>query len=66
MNKGEHKNHPGYSASACPVRITISAHTYGSSSNGYACSWTGGHCIPKASCKKIVKEYQKECIIFQG
>jgi hypothetical protein len=66
MNKGNFEDHPGFSASGCPVQMTITAHRYGSSHNGYACSWTGGHCLPKASCKKIVKQYEKESLIFQG
>jgi hypothetical protein len=66
MNKGNFEDHPGFSANGCPVQMTIVAHRYGSSHNGYACSWTGGHCLPKASCKKIVKQYEKESLIFQG
>jgi hypothetical protein len=43
----EHANHPGLTAVSCPLRLTINAQPCGTSSNGYACSATGGHCMPE-------------------
>jgi hypothetical protein len=43
----DHANHPGYTAGNCHLRITVNAHRCGMSSNGFACSATGGHCLPE-------------------
>lgn len=61
-----HSNHPGYEAADCPERIKITAVRTGMSSNGYACSCTGGHCIPSESCNKIIKKENDELISFLG
>lgn len=45
-SKGKHEDHPGASASACPERYQVNASPFGTSSNGYGCSITGGHCLP--------------------
>lgn len=34
----------------CPLKIKVTAHPNGMSSDGYACSATGGHCIPCKDC----------------
>lgn len=44
-----HEDHPGHDAADCPLRITINA-VQTTTSNGYACRWTGGHCLPGADC----------------
>lgn len=43
-------DHPGFSATTCPDRITITQRgPYGSISGcGFACSRTGGHCLPES------------------
>lgn len=52
-----HSHHPGHTASSCPNRMTITRAASGSmSSNGYACSYTGGHCRPSESCKDRIDE----------
>lgn len=43
--------HPGHSASDCPLRMVVTAAFCGSSTNGYACSHTGGHCCPSGCCE---------------
>lgn len=45
-------DHPGFEMGECPLRITIVARLYSTSSNGYACSDTGGHCLPDGYCQK--------------
>ncbi|MDU8350708.1 hypothetical protein RYA05_02250 [Pseudomonas syringae pv. actinidiae] len=42
------KNHPGY-GSDCNLTMTVIARS-GSSHDGYACTWTGGHCNPGDQC----------------
>lgn len=41
----EYDGHPGFTASWCVERITITARS-ARTMNGYACSLTGGHCLP--------------------
>jgi hypothetical protein len=54
-------DHPGFTATGCPYRITVTPKgPYGSTSGcGFACSMTGGHCLPE-ECKfeKIAKPKQ--------
>lgn len=47
---GLHSNHPGHDA-RCELRTQINAHPRGSSSNGYGCNVTGGHCVPGEYCE---------------
>jgi len=42
-------NHPGFIASACPARITVTPASYSTASHSYSCKVTGGHCLPDAS-----------------
>lgn len=42
------KDHPGYE-SDCNLTMTVIART-GSTHDGYACTWTGGHCVPGDQC----------------
>lgn len=58
--KGNHANHPGHGNSDCPLRTQINAHIYGTSSNGYGCSWTGGHCIKTETCADRVMQHEEE------
>lgn len=60
MSKGDHADHPGHSQGACPLRITVNAHIYGTSRNGYACSATGGHCQQSEHCAARVAESDNE------
>lgn len=60
MNKGNFEDHPGFSQSSCPLRITIRAAPYGTSHNGYACSDTGGHCMKSEYCKERVAAFEAE------
>lgn len=54
--KGLHSNHPGHDNSGCHLRLQINAALYGTSRNGYACSYTGGHCIKTEACAGRVAE----------
>jgi hypothetical protein len=47
-----HSEHPGWDAEDCPLRITVTASRYGTSSDGFACSMSGGHCLPSEVCAK--------------
>lgn len=58
--RGEYENHPGFEAGDCPLRLTIKPHAFGMSSRGFACSSSGGHCIPNKHCKARVDEHKKE------
>lgn len=40
-----YSHHPGFSATQCEHRMTVTARGIATSS-GFACLWTGGHCIP--------------------
>lgn len=57
MSKGNHDQHPGHTGDGCELRIKVIAHPLGSSYNGYACSYTGGHCVPCESCEAMVKAH---------
>ena len=52
--------HLGHVAPTCPLRITVRAHPMGTSSNGYSCQWTGGHCLPDVNCESFITEYKVE------
>lgn len=58
--RGDYTNHPGFEAGDCPLRIVVRPHAFGLSSRGFACSSSGGHCVPNDNCKAIVKEHQEE------
>lgn len=47
-------NHPGFSASNCHLRITVTPCPSGStSSHGFSCYVTGGHCKPSKDCDEL-------------
>lgn len=41
-----YSHHPGFSATGCQNRITVTAHRSATTSSGFACAVTGGHCHP--------------------
>lgn len=45
-----HADHPGVLAVGCPLRITVTARRTDGGRGGYACSYTGGHCLPGDQC----------------
>lgn len=51
--------HPGYGAD-CPLQEIVNAHPLGTSSNGYRCGWTGGHCLPGDACASYCYEAGKQ------
>ena len=57
--KGDHADHPGHTATDCQARMTVNAHRYGTSHNGYACLANGGHCLPSPKCSKREADYIK-------
>ncbi len=76
-----YENHPGFDASICVNRITVTAAASSTSANGYACSLSGGHCLPSEDCgheKKVecelTPDYDKKCdvcdatptVVFSG
>ena len=50
-------NHPGLNATDCPARITVTPHNGAAHSGGYACSVTGGHCLPSTKCDELRDEF---------
>lgn len=52
----DHPNHPGFAAPTCPMRLTITAKPTTLGLNGYACSVTGGHCLPGQACDSLREE----------
>ena len=59
-SKGDHANHPGHGNGDCPLHQQVNAHIYGTSSNGYSCYWTGGHCIKSDACAERVEQHEAE------
>jgi hypothetical protein len=52
--------HPGYCAADCVLRLTITALRSDGAGGGYACSVTGGHCLPGALCDHRLREHQRK------
>ena len=52
--RGHFEDHPGHSATDCHLRVTVAAED--SSSDGYRCHATGGHCTPDTFCDVLRKE----------
>ena len=50
LERPEFPNHPGSLAAPCELQTVIRRNPYGSSMNGYGCSFTGGHCLPGTDC----------------
>ncbi len=53
------ENHPGHDTE-CHLKIRITAKPNGTSQNGFACSWTGGHCLPCEKCDSFRLAHKKE------
>lgn len=51
--------HPGFAETACPCRMTITPITR-ASSHGFACWYTGGHCIPGEFCGERRADYARQ------
>lgn len=49
-----HECHPGHGTTCC-AQLVIDAAPHGTSSNGYACKVTGGHCLPGKQCVKLLE-----------
>jgi hypothetical protein len=59
-------NHPGWTADSCGLRITVTGNNNGSISGGFACSMSGGHCLPeKDLCANRIKREQ-ERMLFES
>jgi hypothetical protein len=52
----ELERHPGSSAHSCPLRVRVTAQSSSEHSSGYACGFTGGHCIPGDYCARRCDE----------
>lgn len=46
------QNHPGIDAGDCELRITISGRRTDGGAGGFACSFSGGHCLPGSDCDR--------------
>lgn len=44
-------DHPGFEAQGCALQYTVTPSRMGStSSHGFGCGMTGGHCVPDQQC----------------
>lgn len=55
-----HRTHPGRDAGDCPLRIIASGRRSDGGSGGYACDFTGGHCLPGEQCAERVRIAEEE------
>jgi hypothetical protein len=46
----DYPNHPGATARSCGLRINVTGNRSDGAVGGYACSWSGGHCLPSDDC----------------
>lgn len=53
-------NHPGASATECPLRIPVSDNRTDGARGGYACYGTGGHCLPSSACAQLRDEVARD------
>lgn len=53
------EGHPGHTAEDCFARISVTSRS-ALSMSGYACGWTGGHCVPGPLCDSRRANYAKE------
>ena len=51
----QHADHPGWDADGCQLRMTVTPRNGGVVGHGFACDWTGGHCLPSAACETYRK-----------
>lgn len=54
-----YENHPGHEAS-CSLKQKVTPALYSTSSKGYGCNWTGGHCVPGDECTERRKQDAEE------
>ena len=53
------ENHPGFTASSCPARITVTPASNIMASCGYSCKITGGHCLPDVvKCSNLLEVFK--------
>lgn len=57
--RGSYENHPGFGIE-CPCQLKVNPAPYGMSSRGFACRYTGGHCLPDEHCDERVEEWETE------
>lgn len=48
--------HPGFTATDCEFRLTVTGKNSGAISGGFACSASGGHCLPDEGYCQIRKD----------
>lgn len=46
------EHHPGFPVDICQLQITVQPGPYSTSSKGFACGYTGGHCLPGEQCDR--------------
>lgn len=64
----EFPNHPGSLAAPCELQVTVRRNPYGSSSNGYGCTFDGGHCLPGAGCgrkQELHEDQEKQRLEYE-
>jgi hypothetical protein len=47
--------HPGFESQGCICQYTVTPAVYSSSSHGFGCIQSGGHCLPGDQCSDRVK-----------
>lgn len=60
VDLSHHQDHPGVVAIGCPLRIIVTARRTDGGRGGYACSYTGGHCLPGDQCASRRSALSKE------
>jgi len=58
--KTGYENHPGFEYGECFLMIKVRPIAYGTSSKGFACSYTGGHCLHCFKCGDWRKKTEDE------
>ena len=57
-------DHPGWVAGDCELRITVTGNNNGSISGGFACSMSGGHCLPDEDlCATRIRHAQERLLL---
>lgn len=55
-----HAAHPGWDAEDCFLRIIVTPRWGAPVAPGFACGWTGGHCLPCDRCPERRRQAAQE------
>lgn len=57
--KNPYASHPGFDAQGCICQYTVTPAVHSTSSHGFGCIQSGGHCLPGDHCAGRVGREQK-------